>query len=98
MSFSPDGKFLAFDQKDPDTQDDAWVLPLDGSTASRQVVAQTRFGEGSMKFSPDGRWVAYSSDESGRPEIYVQAFPGPGLKLQISERRRDRSRLAPFWR
>lgn len=37
-----------------------------------------------MKFSPDGRWVAYSSDESGRPEVYVQAFPGPGLKIQVS--------------
>ena len=35
-------------------------------------------------FSPDGRWVAYSSDESGRPEVYVQAFPGPGPKIQIS--------------
>ena len=83
VSFSPDGRFLAFDQKDPDTGDDAWVLPLEGSTASR-AVARTRFGEGSMKFSPDGRWVAYSSDESGRPEVYVQAFPGPGLKVQIS--------------
>jgi hypothetical protein len=37
-----------------------------------------------MKFSPDGRWVAYSSDESGKPEIYVQAFPGPGRKEQVS--------------
>ena len=37
-----------------------------------------------MKFSPDGRWVAYSSDESGRAEVYVQAFPGPGPKIQIS--------------
>ena len=93
VSFSPDGKFLAFDQKDPDTGDDAWVLPL-GGTEAPQGIARTRFGEGSMKFSPDGRWVAYSSDESGRPEIYVQAFPGPGLKLQIS----SGGGIDPVWR
>jgi serine/threonine protein kinase len=83
VSFSPDGKFLAFDQKDPDTRDDAAVLPLDHKSAPRRL-AHTRFSEGSMKFSPDGRWVAYASDESGKPEVYVQAFPGPGPKIQIS--------------
>jgi eukaryotic-like serine/threonine-protein kinase len=83
VSFSPDGRYLAFDQKDPDTRDDAWVLPLDG-TGPPRAIAATPSGEGSMKFSPDGRWVAYSSDESGRPEVYVQAFPGPGPKEQIS--------------
>jgi serine/threonine-protein kinase len=93
VSFSPDGKFLAFDQKDPETRDDAWVLPLDGNKGP-QRVAQTQFGEGSTKFSPDGRWVAYSSDESGEPEIYVQAFPGPGLKLQIS----NGGGTDPVWR
>ena len=93
VSFSPDGKFLAFDQKDPETRDDAWVLSLEGSRQPRGI-AQTPFGEGSMKFSPDGRWVAYSSDESGRPEVYVQAFPGPGLKLQIS----NGGGTDPVWR
>ena len=84
VSFSPDGKFLTFDQKDPQTRDDVFVLPLDGGHAP-MAVAQSRFGEGSGKFSPDGRWIAYSSAESGRPEVYVQAFPGPGLKLQVSK-------------
>lgn len=93
VSFSPDGQFLAFDQKDPDTGDDAWVLPLQGPRTP-QAVAHTRFGEGSMKFSPDGRWVAYSSDESGKPEIYVQAFPGPGPKVQIS----NDGGIDPVWR
>ena len=93
VSFSPDGQFLAFDQKDPDTGDDAWVLPLQGSKAP-QPVAHTRFGEGSMKFSPDGHWVAYSSDESGKPEVYVQAFPGPGLKVQVS----NDGGIDPVWR
>jgi tRNA A-37 threonylcarbamoyl transferase component Bud32 len=83
VSFSPDGKFLTFDEKDPQTNDDAWVLALEG-THPATPVARSRFGEGSAKFSPDGRWIAYSSNESGKSEVYVQAFPGPGPKLQIS--------------
>jgi serine/threonine-protein kinase len=92
VSFSPDGKFLAFDQKDPETRDDAWILPVDGG--GPQPVARSRFGEGSAKFSPDGRWIAYSSDESGREEVYVQPFPGLGPKLQIS----NDGGTDPVWR
>ncbi len=92
VSFSPDGKFLAFDQKDPHTQDDAWILPIGGGGA--RPVSQSRFGEGSAKFSPDGRWIAYSSDESSRPEIYVQPFPGLGPKIQIS----NAGGTDPVWR
>ena len=93
LSFSPDGQFLTFDQKDSQTQDDVMVLPLGGSGSPRPV-ANSRFGEGSGKFSPDGRWIAYSSAESGQPEIYVQAFPGPGLKLQVS----NNGGTDPVWR
>ena len=93
VSFSPDGKYLTFDQKDPQTQDDAWVLPLD-ATGEARAVANTRFGEGSAKFSSDGRWIAYSSTESGKPEIYVQPFPGLGPKLQIS----NNGGTDPVWR
>lgn len=93
VSFSPDGQFLAFDQKDSETRDDAWVLPLLGERTPTPV-AHTRFGEGSMKFSPDGRWVAYASDESGKPEVYVQAFPGPGLRVQVS----NDGGTDPVWR
>jgi len=93
VSFSPDGRFLTFDQKDPDTRDDAWVLPLDGN-ARPQPVARSRFGEGSAKFSPDGHWIAYASDESGKSEVYVQPFPGPGPKVQIS----NAGGFDPVWR
>jgi Tol biopolymer transport system component len=93
VSISPDGKFLTFDQKDPQTRDDAWVLPLDGA-AQPQPVARSRFGEGSAKFSPDGRWVAYTSDESGKAQVYVQAFPGPGPRVQVS----DAGGFDPVWR
>ena len=93
LSFSPDGKFLSFDQKDPQTRDDVMVLPL-GGDRSPLPVAKSRFMEGSGKFSPDGRWIAYSSLESGRPEIWVQAFPGPGLKLQVS----NDGGTDPVWR
>ena len=93
VSVSPDGHFLAFDQKDAQTGDDALVLPLDGAGPA-QVVARTRFGEGSAKFSPDGRWIAYASNESGKAQVYVQPFPGPGPKIQIS---RDGG-FDPMWR
>jgi eukaryotic-like serine/threonine-protein kinase len=92
-SFSPDGKFLAFDQNDTDTaSSDAWVLPLGGGAS--QPIARSRFQEGSPKFSPDGRWVAYASNESGQSQIYVQPFPGPGPKVQIS----NDGGVDPIWR
>jgi eukaryotic-like serine/threonine-protein kinase len=93
VSFSPDGRFLTFDAKQADTNDDVWVLPLDGQGVP-QPIARSRFGEGSAKFSPDGHWIAYSSDESGKPEIYVQAFPGPGPKIQVS----NGGGIDPVWR
>jgi len=81
-SWSPDGRMLAFTRSGPTTQRDIWVLQLDDRKA--QPFLRTRFIEGAAQFSPDGRWLAYLSDESGRPEIYVQPYPGPGGKWQIS--------------
>ena len=92
VSFSPDGKFLTFDQKDPKTGDDALILPV-SSNAAALPLAKTKFAEGSAKFSPDGRWIAYASNESGKPEVYVQPFPGLGPKVQISDVGWD-----PVWR
>jgi len=82
-SWSPDGHVVAFTQVSPETGADVYVLDMAGDRKPRPLV-QTRFAEGSPKFSPDGHWIAYTSNESGRNEIYVQAYPGPGAKIQIS--------------
>jgi Tol biopolymer transport system component/predicted Ser/Thr protein kinase len=90
MSWSPDGQLLAFHEVNPTTERDIWVLRMsDPSSGSGQVrkaqpFLRTRFDEAGPRFSPDGRWLAYMSDESGRYEIYVQPYPGPGGKWQIS--------------
>jgi eukaryotic-like serine/threonine-protein kinase len=81
-SVSPDGRFLSYYLVDPNTQRDIWILDLRDRKA--RPFLQTRFNESASAFSPDGRWIAYASDESGRPEIYVQSFPGPGGKWQVS--------------
>ncbi len=82
MSASPDGQLLAFTELNPATGYDIWTLRL--SDRKAQPFLQTPFNETTPRFSPDGRWLAYVSDESGRNEIYVQPYPGPGGKWQIS--------------
>jgi serine/threonine-protein kinase len=82
-SFSPDGRFHVFTEVDPKAASDLWILPMDGDRKPR-VFLQTPAAESSGQFSPDGRWIAYVSNESGRPEVYVRPFPGPGGKWQIS--------------
>jgi eukaryotic-like serine/threonine-protein kinase len=81
-SWSPDGRLLAYHENNPVTKKDIWVLQLTDNKA--QPFLRTPFNEGAPVFSPDGRWLAYMSDESGRMEIYVQPYPGPGGKWQIS--------------
>jgi Tol biopolymer transport system component len=84
VSVSPDGALLAFTEA-PGASRDIWVLRL--SDRQAQPFLQTPAIEGGAQFSPDGRWMAYVSDESGRPEIYVQPYPGPGGKWQVSTER-----------
>ena len=82
-SWSPDGRFLLYASIGGPTGLDLFVLPLFGDRKPFPFL-QTQFNESSGRFSPDGRWVAYSSNESGRYEVYCAPFPGPGGKWQIS--------------
>jgi Tol biopolymer transport system component len=78
LDWSRDGRFLLFTNADPKMKSDLWFLPLEGDRKPLPFV-RTEFNEAEGQFSPDGKWVAYSSDESGRREIYVQPFPpNPG--------------------
>ena len=74
---------LAFRKIHPTSQHDIWVLPMEGERKPRPFL-QTPFQEGAAVFSPDSRWLAYVSNESGQHEIYVQPYPGLGGKWQIS--------------
>jgi Tol biopolymer transport system component len=82
-SWSSDGKFLAYWAVGSATGRDIWIVPLTGERKP-QPFLQTKFNEMQARFSPDSRWIAYQSEESGRYEVYVQPFPGPGGKWQIS--------------
>jgi serine/threonine-protein kinase len=98
-SFSPDGEQLAFFEFNPETQADIWTLPLEEANSDHPKVGKpepflvTVSDERAPMISPDGRWLAYESNESGRNEIYVQPFPGPGGRWQISTAGGDR----PVW-
>lgn len=79
-----DGRYLLYSTFHPAERDaDLWGFPLE-EDGKAEVFLQTQFVETNARFSPDGRWVAYQSDESGHPEIYVRTFPGPGGKMQFS--------------
>jgi len=90
-AFHPDGRHLAFHQGDPSTRrQEIGLLTFEGDEAHGWRVAATTtlvsgpFLKANARFSPDGRWLSYSSFDSGRFEIYVQPFPGPGGRVQVS--------------
>jgi Tol biopolymer transport system component len=89
-SWRPDGKFLAFHELNPSTNFDVMTLPIEGNEKSGwkpgepKPFVNSAFIEVEPAFSPDGRWIAYGSNESGSFEVYVRPFPGPGGKWQIS--------------
>ena len=80
-SWSPDGTTLAFHERKAGGERDIWTV---ARGQEPMPFLLTPFDERSPRFSPDGRWLAYVSDESGRDEVYVQPFPGPGAKWLVS--------------
>ena len=72
---------MAFHERKPDGERDIWVVSAGGDPVPFLI---TPFDERSPRFSPDGKWLAYVSDESGRNDVYVQPFPGPGPKWLVS--------------
>lgn len=82
LDWSSDGRYILY-TVDTTGYSDLRALPLFGERTPFDV-ARTSFIESKGRFSPDGRWVAYQSNETGRAEIHVQAFPGPGPKSQVS--------------
>jgi serine/threonine-protein kinase len=83
-SWSPDGRHILFTQTNTETASDLFVLDLEGGGEPEPYLV-TPFEEQESAFSPDGKWVVYQSDESGRSEIYVRSFAAGGGKWQISE-------------
>jgi dipeptidyl aminopeptidase/acylaminoacyl peptidase len=81
--WSPDGRLIVFESHSEKTQSDLWILPVANSGKPEPLV-QTPFAEYGARFSPDGRWIAYVSNESGQDEIYVQGFPSSSRRIQVS--------------
>ena len=93
LDISPDGKLLVYSDTGENTKDDLWLLPLQGEHKPVKYL-DTPFEERQAQFSPDGKWMAYSSDESGQVQVYVQPVPATGAKRQIS----TQGGSGPRWR
>ncbi len=81
--WSRDGKFIVYQTFNQKTKWDLWLLPMSGDRQP-SLFLQTEFSEQQAQFSPDGKWLAYTSDESGAPEVYLQTFPASGSKWRVS--------------
>jgi Tol biopolymer transport system component len=91
--WSRDGKYVLYYTVDPKTKADLWMVPMSGEHKPTPFL-RTEFNETNALFSPDGRWVAYNSDESGTPETYVRPFLPAGGKWQVS----TQGGVQPVWR
>ena len=78
-SWAADGSKLAFWE-----MGDIWILPMDGASSAERFTKTPEVNEQYPAFSPDGQWIAYASGESGRPDVYVRPYPGPGNRITIS--------------
>ena len=90
--WSRDGRFIIYERSDPKTSYDLWVLPLTGGQKPFPFL-QTEFNESQGRFSPTGAHVAYTSNESGRNEVYVRPFPAASGKVQVSTDGGDQPRF-----
>jgi serine/threonine protein kinase len=107
--WSLDGRFVLYRSPGKETGFDVWAVPMSEPNASPEgrshqgmagerkpvPVVQTKFEERDGQFSPDGKWIAYQTNESGRVEIWVQSFPGPGPRLQVSNNGGAQARWRP---
>jgi Tol biopolymer transport system component/predicted Ser/Thr protein kinase len=89
-SFTPDGKQLAFQQPNAVTRHDLWTMPLESDGAGLrggkpEIFLGTQFNETNPSFSPDGHWLAYTSNEGGTDQIFVRSFPDKGGPWQVSD-------------
>ena len=91
-AWSPDGRTIAYYEAPAAGTPNLWLLPLDSRKPQR--FAASKFGQLMAQFSPDGKWLAYASNESGRPEVYVQPVSGAKGKWQIS----NAGGAEPQWR
>ena len=91
--WSRDGRFLLYGSESPQTSCDIWVVPMEGEHKPF-VFLKTNFDERHAVFSPDGRWVAYTSNQSGQYEIYVQPFQRGTGQWQVS----SSGGMYPRWR
>jgi Tol biopolymer transport system component len=94
LDWSRDGRFLLYHRSDQNyARSDLWALPMTGNTRDPIAVANTPFEERLGQFSPDGRWIVYETNESGRREIVVRAFPASTAPVHIS----TNGGVAPRW-
>jgi Tol biopolymer transport system component len=93
LAASTDGKYLAYVGSDPITKLDIYTVPLSGERKPLPFLHSSA-NESAPVFSPDGKWLAYESDQSARNEVYITRFPGAGAQYQVSTMGGER----PIWR
>jgi eukaryotic-like serine/threonine-protein kinase len=94
VSWSRDGRYILMRNVGRDGLPELWATPMQGERKAFPVVQAPSFHVGWGDFSPDGKWVAYDSDESGKTQVYVAPFPGPGGRWQVS----TDGGVQPLWR
>src|SRR5215470_12696023 len=92
VSFSRDGKFMAFTEVHPSRKRDIWLMPLEGDRKPQPLLT-TDADEHDARFSPNGRWLAYVSNETGRDEIFIRFLSEGGGRKQLS----SEGGAAPVW-